>query len=128
MIDIIIGASIFTVGAVIGIYLIGNMFSPSRSTPFSGIITTTPKGKLQNLYGANTMSKETTEYDNNEKLAGEALMKCYEYWDSYTKLCKENDYPIPAVVWVQHIENGRMMVFTRGDYAEDLKKFIDNLR
>jgi hypothetical protein len=46
----------------------------------------------------------------------------------WIELCREQNANPHAVVWVQNDNTHHMMVFTRGEYAEELKEFIDNLR
>jgi hypothetical protein len=56
--------------------------------------------------------EELTEYGDNEKLADETLKKCYEYYQMWIELCREQNANPHAVVWVQNDNTHHMMVFT----------------
>lgn len=51
---------------------------------------------------------------------GAALLKAaQDYWDEYQKTGNRN-----AVVWLQG-DDGALVVFTRGEYGEQIKRLID---
>jgi len=102
------------------------------------VITTTSKGDLG---GKTTMNpfilckeeldeeefKDPKDYTEEEIAAAVALEACLKYWRLYTKRrCLEDGYNT-AVVWVQDNQSGNMAIFTRGEHAQHLKNFVEDL-
>ena len=69
--------------------------------------------------------EERTEID----IAGErALKACYEYWKLYTAGEAELGNHDTAVIWLRDDATGHFMIFTRGEYSNQLEECImDNI-
>jgi len=89
------------------------------------IITTTSPG---NLGGAEEEEfKNPKDYTEEEKAAADALDACYKYWRLYTeRCCSEGNYN-NAVVWLQDNQSGHTVIFTRGEHAQHLQNFVEDL-
>ncbi|MBW3113516.1 hypothetical protein KYJ26_16805 [Bacillus sp. MCCB 382] len=62
----------------------------------------------------------------NEKMievANEALEKCDEYFHEYAKEHSKKGY-----VWLKNDETGQLMVYTRGEYAEQIIELLSTLK
>lgn len=55
-------------------------------------------------------------------IANELMDKSQEYYDEFVK---ENGKK--GVVYITNVETGQMLVYTRGEYTEELKQFIESL-
>lgn len=61
----------------------------------------------------------------NEKmneLACEIIDKLQEYYDEYRRV---NTYG-RAVIWLRNDETGQTVCFTRGEYSDELIKFVED--
>lgn len=62
----------------------------------------------------------------NEKMveiADEAIGKCQEYFDEYSKQNGKKGY-----VWLKNDETGQLMVYTRGEYTKQILDFLETLK
>ena len=67
------------------------------------------------------MQTITTPEDDLAKRGQELVDAAQAYWDEYHRQGLKG-----AVVWLQD-EDGRLVVFTRGEYAEYLKTAVNQL-
>lgn len=55
---------------------------------------------------------------NVEEAAKKLIKAAAEYWEVYQRYCSSS-----AVVWLQD-DDGKLLVFTRGEYENTLKSFV----
>lgn len=59
---------------------------------------------------------------NIQKLQQETLDKCQEYYDEVAKWL-----PMKGFIWLKNEETGQLMVYTRGEYTEQIMAFLKTL-
>lgn len=67
------------------------------------------------------MEHQLGEHNRLYELGDELLRAAEAYWEEYNRTMGKD-----AVVWLQS-DTGQLVVFTRGEYADQLKQTINNL-
>jgi len=57
-------------------------------------------------------------------LAEQAMSAAYAYWQAYQEAYQPHD----AVVWLRNDETGHLMIFTRGEYSQQLLDAVAECR
>lgn len=56
-------------------------------------------------------------------LQQETLDKCQEYYDEVSRWL-----PMKGFIWLRNDETGQLMVYTRGEYTEQIMDFLKKLK
>lgn len=61
--------------------------------------------------------------DNLQQLQTETMEKCQEYYDALSNELGKNGF-----IWLKNDETGQLMVYTRGEYTQQIMDFLKTLR
>lgn len=57
------------------------------------------------------------------ELQHETMGKCHEYYESLTEETGKKGY-----IWLKNDETGQLMIYTRGEYTDQLMEFLKTLK
>lgn len=58
-----------------------------------------------------------------QNLQKETLNKCQEYYDEVAQWL-----PMTGFIWLRNDETGQLMVYTRGEYTEQIMEFLKTFK